>query len=41
MVEVESISRFGRNTLGILNLIQELDRNQIQFGSLKENMNTG
>ena len=37
---VESISRLGRNTLDILNLIQELDQKQIQFVSLKENMNT-
>lgn len=29
-----------RNTLDILNLIQELDQKQIQFVSLKENMNT-
>ena len=39
-VVVESISRLGRNTLDILNLIQELDQKQIQFVSLKENMNT-
>lgn len=40
IVVVESISRLGRNTLNILNLIQELDQKQIQFVSLKENMNT-
>lgn len=40
IVVVESISRLGRNTLDILNLIQELDQNKIQFVSLKENMNT-
>lgn len=40
IVVVESISRLGRNTLDILNLIQELDHMQIQFVSLKENMNT-
>lgn len=40
IVVVESISRLGRNTLDILNLIQELDQKQIQFVSLKENMNT-
>lgn len=39
---VESTSRLGRNTLDILNLIQELDQvqEQILFVSLKENMNT-
>lgn len=40
VVVVESISRLGRNTLDILNLIQELDQKNIQFVSLKENMNT-
>ncbi|WP_349497172.1 recombinase family protein [Enterococcus gallinarum] len=39
-VVVENISRLERNTLDILNLIQELDQKQIQFVSLKENMNT-
>lgn len=37
---VKSISRLGRNTLDNLNLIQELNQKQIQFVSLKENMNT-
>lgn len=37
---VESISRLGRNTLDILLLIQELTTKEVQFISLKENMNT-
>lgn len=37
---VESISRLGRNTLDILLLIQELTMKEVQFISLKENMNT-
>lgn len=37
---VESISRLGRNTLDILLLIQELTTKNVQFISLKENMNT-
>lgn len=40
IVVVESISRFGRNTLNILYLIQELNQKQIQFVFLKEKMNT-
>lgn len=40
IVVVESISRLGRNTLDILNLIQEFDSNNIKFISLKENMDT-
>jgi DNA invertase Pin-like site-specific DNA recombinase len=40
VVVVESISRLGRNTLDILNLIQSLHDKQIRFVSLKENMNT-
>lgn len=37
---VESISRLGRNTLDILLLTQELTMKEVQFISLKENMNT-
>ncbi|MGG5319180.1 recombinase family protein [Enterococcus sp. AZ072] len=37
---VESISRLGRNTLDILLLVQELTMKEVQFISLKENMNT-
>ncbi len=37
---VENISRLGRNTLDILLLIQELATKEVQFISLKENMNT-
>lgn len=37
---VESISRLGRNTLDILLLVQELTTKEVQFISLKENMNT-
>ncbi|MCM8651443.1 MULTISPECIES: recombinase family protein [Lactobacillaceae] len=37
---VESISRLGRNTLDILNLIQLLHQRQVKFVSLKENMGT-
>ena len=39
-VGVESISRLGRNTLDILNLIQLLHQKQIKFVSLKEQMDT-
>ena len=38
VVVVESISRLGRNTLDILNLIQLLHQKQIKFVSLKEQM---
>ena len=37
---VESSSRLRRNTLDILLLIQELTMKEVQFISLKENMNT-
>lgn len=37
---VESISRLGSNTLDILLLVQELTTKEVQFISLKENMNT-
>jgi DNA invertase Pin-like site-specific DNA recombinase len=40
VVVVESISRLGRNTLDILNLIQLLHQKQIKFVSLKEQMDT-
>lgn len=40
VVVVESISRLGRNTLDILNLIQLLYQKQIKFVSLKEQMDT-
>lgn len=40
VVVVESISRLGRNTLDILNLIQLLHKKQIKFVSLKEQMDT-
>lgn len=40
VVVVESISRLGRNTLDILNLIQLLHQKQIKFISLKEQMDT-
>lgn len=40
VVVVESISRLGRNTLDILNLIQLLHQRQVTFISLKENMDT-
>lgn len=40
IVVVESISRLGRNTLDILNLIQELDKNKFNlFLSKKNRMN--
>lgn len=37
-VVVESISRLGRKTLDILNIIQQLEEMEAQFVSLKENM---
>lgn len=40
VVVVESVSRLGRNTLDILNLIQLLHQKQIKFVSLKEQMDT-
>ena len=40
IVVVESISRLGRNTLDILNLIQRLEIEKVEFISLKENMDT-
>ncbi|WP_270758336.1 recombinase family protein [Lacticaseibacillus paracasei] len=40
VVVVESISRLGRNTLDIFNLIQLLHQKQIKFVSLKEQMDT-
>ncbi|MEK4967556.1 recombinase family protein [Cytobacillus sp. FSL R7-0696] len=39
-VVVESISRLGRKTLDILNIIQQLEEMGVQFISLKENMDT-
>lgn len=39
-VVVESISRLGRKTLDILNIIQQLEEKGVQFISLKENMDT-
>ncbi|PEB78926.1 recombinase family protein [Bacillus nitratireducens] len=39
-VVVESISRLGRKTLDILNIIQQLEETGMQFISLKENMDT-
>jgi DNA invertase Pin-like site-specific DNA recombinase len=39
-VVVESISRLGRKTLDILNIIQQLEETGVQFISLKENMDT-
>ncbi|KAB2501314.1 recombinase family protein [Bacillus cereus] len=40
-VVVESISRLGRKTLDILSIIQQFEEIEIQFVSLKENMDTG
>lgn len=39
-VVVESISRLGRSTLDILQLIQELEDKGVHFISIKENINT-
>ncbi|WP_366533418.1 recombinase family protein (plasmid) [Carnobacterium maltaromaticum] len=39
-VVVESISRLGRNTLDILNLLQHLEKENVEFISLKEKMDT-
>ena len=39
-VVVESISRLGRNTLDILTLLQHLEKEKVEFISLKENMDT-
>ena len=39
-VVVESISRLGRSTLDILSLIQQFEKENIEFISLKENMDT-
>ena len=39
-VVVESISRLGRKTLDILSIIQQFEETEIQFVSLKENMDT-
>lgn len=39
-VVVESISRLGRKTLDILNIIQQLEETGMQFISLKGNMDT-
>ncbi|MFA2556142.1 recombinase family protein [Bacillus paranthracis] len=40
VVCVESISRLGRKTLDILNIIKRLEEAGVQFVSLKENMDT-
>lgn len=37
---MESISRLGRKTLDILNIIQQLEETGVQFISLNENMDT-
>lgn len=37
---VESISRLGRNTLDILNIVEEIDKLGAKFISLKENLDT-
>jgi len=39
-VVVESISRLGRKTLDILSIIQQIEEMEVQFISLKENMDT-
>ncbi|GIN41503.1 recombinase family protein [Heyndrickxia oleronia] len=39
-VVVDSISRLGRKTLDIFNIIQQLEETGVQFISLKENMDT-
>jgi DNA invertase Pin-like site-specific DNA recombinase len=39
-VVVESISRLGRKTLDILNIIQQFEEKGVHFISLKENMDT-
>ena len=39
-VVVESISRLGRNTLDILNFLQHLEKENVEFISLKEKMDT-
>jgi DNA invertase Pin-like site-specific DNA recombinase len=39
-VIVESISRLGRKTLDILNIVEELHNKGVTFVSLKEDMNT-
>ncbi|HDR7892778.1 TPA: recombinase family protein [Bacillus toyonensis] len=40
VVCVESISRLGRKTLDILNIIKKIEEAGVQFVSLKENMDT-
>ena len=40
VVVVESISRFTRNTRDLLNLIDELSNNNVQFISMKEKADT-
>lgn len=40
IVIVESISRLARNTRDLLTIIDELNKKEVQFISLKENINT-
>lgn len=40
VVVVESISRLGRTTLDLLNLLDMFEKKQVKFVSLKENMDT-
>lgn len=40
VVIVESISRLARNTRDLLTIIDELNKKEVQFISLKENINT-
>jgi DNA invertase Pin-like site-specific DNA recombinase len=39
-IYVESISRIARNTKDLLNIVEELQRKQVEFVSLKENIDT-
>lgn len=39
-VYTESISRIARNTKDLLNIIEELNKKQVEFVSLKENIDT-
>ena len=40
VVIVESISRLARNTRDLLTIIDELNKKEVQFISLKENIDT-
>ena len=40
IIGVESLSRLGRSSKDLLNLLDEFDKNEVQLESLKENIDT-